>query len=131
MTTVDNMTSDSKNNSYYNTDKSDEYYIDDVYFSQYESESGVRPQKHIGTQNIEKPASKVQGAVNSLYEHETRKTLQESGVSHDNVRPSAAKILENQKGLFFGVGAILIFVICLCAIFGSLNLLTQRGSPGS
>ena len=41
MTTVDNMTSDSKNNSYYNTDKSDEYYIDDVYFSK--SEKRVIP----------------------------------------------------------------------------------------
>ena len=92
--------SNSGTNAYYNSDKSNEYYIDDVYFSQYESESEFKDGTDYATCPNNKPEVQTVNKDKSPSECIEKSNKDQKQIKSQKLPKSSARVLGALTSLY-------------------------------
>ena len=87
------INSNSGTNAYYNLDKSNEYYIDDVYFSQYDSESEFKDSTANATNYRNKPEAQTVDNHNSRSDCIEKSSKDQNQIKQLKLPKSSARVL--------------------------------------
>ena len=94
------INSNSGTNAYYNSDRSNEYYIDDVYFSQYDSESEFKIGAANATSYINKPEAQSVNNLQLPSECIEKSNLYQNQITSKKLPKSSARVLRALTSLY-------------------------------
>ena len=100
MSSSQTINSNSSTNAYYNSGKSNEYYIDDVYFSQYECESELKDGTDNATHYNNKPQAQIVNTLKSPSECIRKSKKGQNQIKSQKLPKSSSRVLGALTSLY-------------------------------